>query len=321
LSQQWSGYELDQNNLFSPQVDVVYHQTIPVGALALNGYAVGANFTGGAWAIRKDKGPWRNLYAWTNNYAQPSQVCDNLLAIYNADPVVVANRTSSNPHIPLLSCMALPAGGGGLSTGGLGPFNPCTQVPVSDYDGDIFAWALNAIECFTTSGWSSSSGFQDLHSISVTRWTNTGRSLVLHAVLPSEKDPKVTPVRKTALSAGLYEIMLVMDNGTVVRRYEEVLGQLVIHADFASFVNVNIYPVPVVGNRFAIDFDLTFPMSMNLSIINNSGVIYHAEALSFEFAGKNKHVVSMTSSWPKGLYHAVLQYPGGSSESVSFSVK
>lgn len=56
----------------------------------LNGYPVGGNYVGQpGYGIRKDRGPWRSLYAPTGNLAQPSQICMDLMGMYNADGAVI----------------------------------------------------------------------------------------------------------------------------------------------------------------------------------------------------------------------------------------
>lgn len=61
-------------------------------------------------------------------------------------------------------------------------------------------------------------------------------------------------------------------------------------------------------------------MDIDLTIVNNTGVPYYTRALEFTLAGRNKHVVTMLSDWPEGIYHAVFSYSDGSSSSRSFNV-
>jgi len=62
-------------------------------------------------------------------------------------------------------------------------------------------------------------------------------------------------------------------------------------------------------------------MSVAITVINNEGTQMYTKSLNFDVAGRNKHVVEMNSQWPNGLYHAILQYTDGSSESVTFNVE
>ncbi|HRN38702.1 MAG TPA: hypothetical protein PLL18_17465 [Flavobacteriales bacterium] len=95
----------------------------------------------------------------------------------------------------------------------------------------------------------------------------------------------------------------------------------IINADFADFINVTIYPVPVKGGEFAVDIDLLVPTSVNLTIVNNMGKDFFAKELYFDLPGRNKFVVEMGTLWPNGIYHAIFQYGDGSSVSRSFSVE
>ena len=104
------------------------------------------------------------------------------------------------------------------------------------------------------------------------------------------------------------------------RHYEELVDPVTVKADFDSFIQATIYPVPVKDKDFAIDFDLFTPTNINLSIVNNMGVVYYTTPLEFPIAGKNKHLVTMPTPWPEGLYHAIFQYTNGTSGSRSFNV-
>jgi hypothetical protein len=83
---------------------------------------------------------------------------------------------------------------------------------------------------------------------------------------------------------------------------------------------MNIYPVPVRDQIFALDFDIAWPMEIAMTIVNNTGAPYLAETLSFELAGRNKHVVKMQTPWPAGIYHAIFQFSDGSTTSRTFTV-
>jgi len=316
----WPFYELTQNGLFGqPQVDVVRHTTTPPGALMLNGYPVAGNYsTGGSWAIRLDRGPWRDLYGWTNNYSQPSEVCNIMEVLYNQDPLIENARTAHNPDIPIVTCDAMPNGSGGVPWGGPGPFDPCGGISLWDQgiDGSLSIWTLATIDCFTHANEPSGSGLSGVHSIRVNNWAEDRSTNVITVVLPTDKDPKLIPVPKTQLVAGLYEVMIVMDDGRMIRHFEDLGSEATVGADFAAFTHITVYPVPVKDKYFALDLDLLVPMDIELSIVNNMGLPYHHQSLEFEEAGRNKSVVQMTSIWPNGIYHAIFQFEDGSTESV-----
>ncbi|MBL7962708.1 MAG: hypothetical protein JNM31_02575 [Flavobacteriales bacterium] len=105
-----------------------------------------------------------------------------------------------------------------------------------------------------------------------------------------------------------------------MRKYVAFDEAVVLNSNFASFADITIYPVPVVEQTFSIDFDLLVPLNINLNIVNNMGVVYHTKQLQFAQAGLNKYVVNLSGSWPSGLYHAIFNYPDGSSETRSFNV-
>ncbi len=127
-------------------------------------------------------------------------------------------------------------------------------------------------------------------------------------------------VDKTELLPGLYEFVAVLNNGQIMRHFEAFDEPRVVNADFANFINVNIYPVPVKGQDFAMDIDLLAPTSVGITIVNNMGKEYYSEQLNFDSPGKHKHVVDMGYQWPAGIYHAIFLYGDGSTTSKTFNV-
>ena len=288
--------------------DIISFNVAPPGARDLFGYNIG---NVAARGIRKDKGPWRGLDAFTENYTQPSEVCgeDELVAIYNSDSFV--QNTMNIMDMDPLSCMAFLQSGNGSAPG-------CLTLPIQ---GNLNAWVQSVLSCFGISDLNSTVLPQLLHSTSVIQWANGQVEPLIDIVYPTEKDPKLVSIPRTHLQPGLYEFRIALTDGRIIRHFEEFQTSTTITASFAPFINANIYPVPVTRSSFAIDFDLPGAMSMNITILNNNGTVYHAESLSFDLPGRNKHVVRMTSQWPAGLYHAVFQFPDGSSNSLSGSSK
>lgn len=320
LGEEWSWYEYAAQ--YGPeQIDVLRLTSLAWGSPAMNGYAIGANYAGQpGWAIRKDRGPWRNLYAWTETMAEPSLICLNLKDYYNGDPLVTANRESFTPDIPELTCMAPSVFGGGLSWGNNAP-HPCTEVGTLEVNGAIFTWIISMQDCGTMLGWEDEWGPGGIHGLSIRRWDNPGITIMADVTLPANKDTKLTPFPRIQLDPGLYETTVYLENGHVYRHFEAFEAPIILTADFASFCDINIYPVPVSGGRFSIDFDLEYAAEIEVTIVNNMGTNYHHKLLDFELAGLNKHVVEMQAPWPAGLYHAHFEYADGSSESISFTVE
>lgn len=313
--------------IWSCSSDSLRITSVPAGAPGVNGGPLGANYAGqGGWAIRKDRGPWRDLFAWTQNYTQPSEVCLNLLERYNLDPLVTANRNGHVPAIPLVTCMAQSVFTGGVSWGETGPSvnDDCRSESLldnTDPNGsvDALGWVNSAIDCIRENVVAEVGSLP--HSITFHHRGSNSFSTPFEVVLPSGEDPKLVPMPRTALLPGLYEILVLMDNGTLFRRSEEFTQLIVLEASFASFVDISIYPVPVMGRTFAINLEIDYPLSVSVSVVSNTGAPMHQAQLAFNLSGKHKHVVTMLEPWPTGLYHAVFQYADGSSESLSFTVE
>jgi len=319
LGEEWSWYETAVV-LGPEQIDVLKLTSLAWGSQAMNGYAIGANYAGQpGWAIRKDRGPWRNLYAYTETMAEPGLICLNLKDYYNGDPLVTANRLSHNPDIPLLTCMAPTVFGVGISWGNNAP-HPCETVGYVEAQGQVFDWIQSVEDCYGELEWAD--GWEnELHGLSIRRWDNPGLTLMADVTLPANKDTKLTPFPRIQLDPGLYETTVYLEGGHVYRHFEAFEVPIILTADFAAFADINIYPVPVSGGRFSIDFDLEYAAEIEVTIVNNMGTEYHHKLLDFELAGLNKHVVEMQAPWPAGLYHAHFEYADGSSESISFTVE
>lgn len=151
-------------------------------------------------------------------------------------------------------------------------------------------------------------------------WEDQSIKRVLDVPVNGAKDPKLVRVPRTPLDAGLYEFAIVMNDGRVLRQYQNFVEPFTIVADFKDFVGISIYPVPVKGREFAVDFDLQMPMDIDLTIIDNMGQTRFFKELHFPEAGKNKIVVPMEGAWHTGLYHVIFQYKDGSSNTLNFTV-
>lgn len=310
-------------------------QTPPASARNYEGYLLG-NVTENVYAVKKGKGQWRDLHAVTEVMASQA-VClgqDNLRMVYNSDDLVQDALMGND--MDSLTCMGMLASGGGL---GWGSAHDCTDYHIDEQTWGnppnfLGAITLSVVGCvtftygFDPNGTQTPSGtgpngtyaLADVANIVVSHWTVDTRTQVLTVPVKGIGDPKLLKVSKTEVPGGLYEFMLIMNDGRILTRVVEFAGPTILNADFAAFTLVNIYPVPVKDTRFAIDLDLPAPMSITITIINNEGNQCYTKALSFDLAGKNKHVVEMGSGWPNGLYHTIIQYPDGSAENVSFTV-
>lgn len=291
----------------------------------LNGYQVGANYIGdGAYAIRKDRGPWKHLYASTGNLAQPAQICQILKDAYNGDDAVQASMQIYN--IPDLACAALPGAPTGSVDWGSGVSSCFSSISLSDYGGNLVAWGDAVMDCFassTSTGGSGagngSGGLADVADVTLSQWGIDSHGTIVH-VSPNSDDPKLVSVPRTVAEPGLYEARIRLKDGTILRHFEEFTAQLVITADFSDFVDIVVYPVPVKEPIFSIDFDLDEPISIAMSVVNNLGDVYYSNEFGFDIAGRNKHVVHMTEPWPNGLYHAHFQFSDGTVRSRSIMV-
>jgi hypothetical protein len=270
---------------------------------------------------------------------QPGTGSANLLASYNSDDLVENAIATLNPSPGTLNCP-----NGSLSSvsdsPGSGPSAGCSWIPflmnsaVEDADGNVeiieeVLYALHCEEGGSGSSWPSSASVNEMLSrvggIVIRLWADGRATDVVNIPIPKTADgkaidPKLIKVVKAELAPGLYEVVVPLNNGRIFRHFEQVDQTIVVGASFASFVQMNIYPVPVRDQIFALDFDMAWPMDITMTIVNNTGAPYLSETLSFELAGKNKHVVKMQSPWPAGIYHAIFQFSDGSTTSRTFTV-
>jgi hypothetical protein len=329
---------------FQQQTDVMLidhtSQSPPPDARDYMGNLLG-NVAENVYAVKKGKGPWRDLHACTSEMGVQG-VCGNgaghIRTLYNANGLVQNALTTLD--LDPLSCQGMLASGVGLSWGS-GYASWCTNYHwelLPEGVGFFENAVISIIGCVTftydwvpsgpsSPGTSTGSGpngeyiLSDVANVIVSHWGEESRTEVLSIPVKGINDPKLIKVRKTVVPAGLYEFMLIMNDGRILSRIIELKQATTLNADFAAFTNVSIYPVPVRDQLFAVDLDLPAPTTVTLTVLNNMGVPYFSESLVFDLAGKNKHVVKMDTPWPQGLYHAVLQYADGSVESVSLTVE
>ncbi|MBK6883228.1 MAG: hypothetical protein IPH05_09855 [Flavobacteriales bacterium] len=318
-------------------IDCFKLQERPENAYGPNGYPL-PPFDGPVWAIRKDKGIWRDIYR-SSHHVGLGAMCDAdgsvLNEFYNQDADVQADYNAGpNPPGPVW------CPGGTVSPG----FDPLgdglevnclwveflTSVAIENEEGQVeileeVMYALHCEEGGDGTPWGSDHPLGEVGGIQINQWDN-GQSFPMVSIkipklAPGKPfDPKLIQVKKTHIPVGLYEVLLIEHDGTIKRHFEEVKTPVTIGASYASYVSNTIYPVPVKDKTFAIDFGLAFPMDINLTIVDNMGETHHTKALSFEYSGRNKYVVNMDTIWDEGLYHAIFYYPDGSSETTSFIV-
>ncbi len=321
----------------APNVDCFKLLTPPLGAKDENGYTLG-NYNGPVWAVRKDKGEWRDLWQYSEHVSLGA-MCDAsglyLKDYYNANGVVQAAILDLPGNPGELACP-----GGAMYTG-LGPGGNsldvnCTWTEftnneyVLEEDGSIsvVAHVLYVLSCNEGSTPPSGSNvglLADVSSVVINRWDADEMVGIMTVAVPKASngplDPRKIYIPRTRLTPGFYEMMIVMDDGQIIRHFEEVTETVVVGARFSSFADIVVYPVPVDARTFAVDLDLLVPMDIQMTVVNNMGVTYYTKALSFTVEGWNKHVVSMgINPWPNGLYHAVFQFADGSTQSISFTV-
>ncbi len=306
----------------SASTDVFWLAHMPGDAKNYLGYGVGS--TGPGYAIRKDRGQWRDLHASAEIFhSDLSVLCASgatLRNAYNGSAGVL--QQSGLYSLPQITCLAVPStSADGQVWGESGPFNPCTQVTMwngaNSPEQALLDWALEVVNCHG----SMDDGLGTISSVSINKWNGDSRTSVINVQIPDENDPKLIPVPRTSLEPGLYEFLIIRQDGGIVRHFEHCEERKTISASFTDFTHVNIYPVPVTQSSFSVDFDLVAPMAISMRVVNNMGVEYYTKALNFEVAGRNKHVVTMASDWPNGIYHAQFIYPDGSVDIVSITVE
>jgi hypothetical protein len=327
MSGTWSDIETDDSD------DIVMVNPAPPDARDYQGNSLGY-ISGEVRGVRKDKGPWVGLYQYTDPIDHPAMCSGGqgslpLTTWYNADGRVISSLANGGPSgaMDLLSCETFLQSGGGLTWGN---GYSCTNfnfyelpgVPISLPNATISAVGCVTLTNVNGEGPVPTTPFgYGITGVMVNEWTSRSSETILTVPFPSNKDPKLVPMPRTVLDAGLYEFVIILDDGRLMSIFQEVKESLILTADFSSFTNIIIYPVPVEDKYFAVDLELATPMNITMHVINNMGVNYYTKELEFELAGKNKHVVQMNEQWPAGLYHAHFQFPDGSMQSRSFLVE
>jgi len=274
--------------------------------------------------IRKDRGAYRVISATSQFDCNGCTFCETtaMMDDYNAGPDVQAQL--ANHNLGPLHCTGLPSTDGIGSEGqdGDDPFAACNDLPFPG-NGDLWAYMNALLDCIGNVGSGNGTGGigTTYSAVLCEAWHGDGTSDQVFGVsVPDGKDPKLIQVDKKELDPGLYEFIAVLNNGQILRHFIDFDEPQVINADFADFIQVNIYPVPVTEQDFAVDIDLLVPTQVELTIVNNMGKSYYEAHLDFDLPGRQKHVVKMDEPWPSGIYHAVLVYGDGSSTSKTFSV-
>lgn len=306
-----------EDGLYCPEVIRVTQ--LPPGARNEQGVPYGSGVQGAARGVYKSLGIYQPLSLNSTSIFSPTggECIDPLYTFNHNDQI---EDLYAAYILPPLNCVVMPNVGGSVSWEGPDG-TTCWTESIWDYGGDLVYWALAQADCFEEENPMPEHEPGGLiHEITIFRLDAELKTVVTELVVPVGKDPKLIPVPKTELGPGLYEFRIIKSNGDVIRHYQDTEVSRTISANFASFVDLTIYPVPVTGKTFAIDLDLAIPLNCQLTILDNMGVQYHAEYLQFPLAGRNKKVIDMDTAWPNGLYHAVLQFGDGSTGSANFTV-
>lgn len=303
--------------------DYCFHvSSIPDGGRNVEGISYGIG-VGSGWAIAKGRGEWSSFLVSTDVIGTGNgdlcQSGDYLRQVFNSDALV--QFTLSQNQAGPVTCTAMIDVTSGGNTWTSGSSALCTSWTINyEHNGDeidIISWASEVVNCPTFVAHRPEA--KRPFSVEVIHHHDGTSDPVVAVLLPSEKDPKLIPFPKTELAPGLYEYRVILDDGSIIRHFEDYDQTVVLNADFASFSIINIYPVPV-KDSFSVDFDLMAPMDIDMTIVNNTGEPYFQKNLNFPLAGRNKFVVDMDQQWPGGIYHAIFQYADGSSESMNFNV-
>lgn len=285
---------------------------------------------GPGYAVRKGKGPWCGFYAVTGQLSG-TDYCTSpeiLRDHFNSDSTVL-NQMYIN-EVEALTCDAayLSGGGPGWNEWGSGDgTGQCVSFSYSEVDSDgdgildVGNWVSDVIDCPTTTAPIYQPGLADVSSIDIKPWFTPTPGPLVHIDIPDENDPKLVPVPRTRLDPGLYEYMVVMRDGVIWRKFESYDHPVTVCASFASFTEVAVYPVPVDRLSFSVDFETLAPLTVNITVINNQGTVYYQKMDTFPLAGRNKHVVTMQNQWPSGLYHVLIGYGDGSTDSIGITVQ
>lgn len=282
------------------------------------------------YAVRKAKGPWCNFYAVTGQLSGTGYCSapETLPAQFNSDQDVQDQMYIQEVPNPLTCDAAYLSGGGpGWNEWGSGGTGQCVSFSYSEVDSDgdgildVGNWVSDVIDCPTTTAPIYQPGLADVSSIDIKPWFTPTPGPLVHIDIPDENDPKLVPVPRTRLDPGLYEYMVVMRDGVIWRKFESYDHPVTVCASFASFTEVAVYPVPVDRLSFSVDFETLAPLTVNITVINNQGTVYYQKMDTFPLAGRNKHVVTMQNQWPSGLYHVLIGYGDGSTDSIGITVQ
>jgi hypothetical protein len=318
----------DYLNPGNPSTEVFYVNPAPSGARQMTGALLGTGYTGGAYAIAKHKWPWPALETgepfYTDNTGTWCSSTNSLmLDLFNANGNVQYTLGQYEADPVTCQAVAYSGGEGGLEWGGV--FVNCTAVQVfteTDENGnvDIIGWMITLTECAVSPVSAVPYQLSDVSSLVVDLTGSAPGTHVLQVNMDGVTDPRLVRVPKTTLAPGLYEFKVMLKNGQVLRHFEDFTSPITLNSKFDSFVEENLYPVPVTSNRFAVDMDLLYPMAMNFTVLDNTGNTKYTATWQYAQAGLHKEVITMDPLWNNGLYHAIFQFPDGSSDSKNFTI-
>lgn len=225
--------------------------------------------SGNVWGVMKTLGPWSGNYIQTSSQPFGNTVCPNdlnwAINLMNSDG---GGTLFSSHGFPNLQCV--PAYDENTNLPG---FDSECLLILQDFnigvDGDIFDLLAQLDEC--NSGGSATQWWEEIDKVIINELDRSAAPIFINpADFLNENGGFVSP--NFTLNPGLYSIGISFKKGQYIPLVKELKNQLINNYELANLLDVVIFPVPISGQEFEINFQTHAKLKFDYVLTDFNGI-------------------------------------------------
>ena len=269
--------------------------------------------SGNVYGVMKTLGPWHGNFIQTPDQAFGNTVCANDLNwAINLMNTAALGTLFSSQGMPNLQCIPSfdsdPSGSG---------FNPECLLLLQSFilgeDGDIFD-LLSQIEA-CNSGGSSTHWWEEIDNVIVNDLDKFSTPTVINSSdLFNANGEFVSP--NITLNPSLYSIGISLKNGQYIPLVKELKKPLVNAYELANLLDVVIFPVPIPGEQFEINFQAHAKLKFDYVLTDFNGNELFRKNFVIQEGQDRNHTIKPKKTMPSGFLVNLFIFEDGSVKSV-----
>ncbi len=269
--------------------------------------------SGTVYGVQKTLGPWNGNFIQTPNQAFGNTVCPNDLNwAINLMNTAGGGTLFSSHGMPNLQCLPSfdsdPDGS---------DFNAECLLLLQDFilgeDGDIFD-LLSQIEA-CNSGGSPTHWWEEIDGVLINDLDISTPPIVINSSdLFNANGEFVSP--NITLNASLYSVGIHLKNGQYIPLVKELKKQLVNSYELANLLDVVIFPVPITGEQFEINFKTQAKLKFDYVLTDFNGIELFRKNFVIQEGQDRNYTIKPKLTMPSGFLVNIFIFEDASVKSV-----